>query len=511
MTEKDILQIRDLSEQGLVQFKERALDTADITAEMVAMSNAHGGRIIIGINDKTGAINAMSYTELKETCETLGNLASTAVVPTILIETENVPVEGGAVTVATIKEGLNKPYKDSKGIVWVKNGSDKRKVFDNAELAEMMTDCGSFAPDEAAVRGATMADLDEYSIKLFLRNKYARRIDTLNLSDQDLEEISLPTLVSHIAAGLTPEKILRNIQLIRPDGSLTVTAMLLLGKTPQVWLPTFTCKCICFYGNSVGGKHFRDKVHDMDMEGNLLHQYECVMNFFRRNLRTVQVEEGFNTLGRLEIPADALQEFVVNAFVHRSLNWSAPVRIFIFDDRVEIHSPGILPSGLTVSDIKRGTSMPRNRFLFNNAIYSLPYTGAGSGIRRAIDSGVNVSMVSDEGLKEFIVTIPRSNQVASESNQVEENNNQVQAKSNQVEQERSNQVARPKVTKKQEDIINFCSVPRTAQEIMDRLGITNQQTNRERHITPLIEAGYLEPTNPDNPTASNQKYRRKTK
>ena len=111
----------------------------------------------------------------------------------------------------------------------------------------------------------------------------------------------------------------------------------------------------------------------------------------------------------------------------------------------------------------------------------------------------------------MIVTIPRSNQVASESNQVEENNNQVQAKSNQVEQERSNQVARPKVTKKQEDIINFCSVPRTAQEIMDRLGITNQQTNRERHITPLIEAGYLEPTNPDNPTASNQKYRRKTK
>lgn len=54
-------------------------------------------------------------------------------------------------------------------------------------------------------------------------------------------------------------------------------------------------------------------------------------------------------------------------------------------------------------------------------------------------------------------------------------------------------------------------MPRTAQEIMDRLGITNQQTNRERHITPLIEAGYLEPTNPDNPTASNQKYRRKTK
>ena len=111
----------------------------------------------------------------------------------------------------------------------------------------------------------------------------------------------------------------------------------------------------------------------------------------------------------------------------------------------------------------------------------------------------------------MIVTIPRSNQVAPESNQVEEKSNQVQVESNQVEQEKSKKENRPKVTKKQEDIINFCSVPRTAQEIMDRLGITNQQTNRERHITPLIEACYLEPSFPYNPTASNQKYRRKTK
>ena len=63
-----------------------------------------------------------------------------------------------------MKEGLNKPYHDNKGIVWVKNGVDKRKVFDNAELAEMMTDCGSFAPDEAGVRDATVNDLDATTI-----------------------------------------------------------------------------------------------------------------------------------------------------------------------------------------------------------------------------------------------------------------------------------------------------------------------------------------------------------
>lgn len=50
--------------------------------------------------------------------------------------------------IATIPEGKNKPYHDNKGIIWVKNGADKRKVFDNSELAEMMSECGSFAPDE---------------------------------------------------------------------------------------------------------------------------------------------------------------------------------------------------------------------------------------------------------------------------------------------------------------------------------------------------------------------------
>lgn len=70
--------------------------------------------------------------------------------PNILLEIDTVSVEGGNVVIATIKEGNNKPYHDNKGIVWMKNGADKRKVFDNAELAEMMTECGSFTPDEAA-------------------------------------------------------------------------------------------------------------------------------------------------------------------------------------------------------------------------------------------------------------------------------------------------------------------------------------------------------------------------
>ena len=66
-----------------------------------------------------------------------------------------------------------------------------------------------------------------------------------------------------------------------------------------------------------------------------------------------------------------------------------------------------------------------------------------------------------------------------------------------------------KLTKKEEDIRNFCSVPRTAQEIMDRLGISNQSKNRQKYITSLIEIGVLERTIPGKPSDPNQKYRRK--
>ena len=563
----DILKQIKAGEVSGVQFKERILDKYDIACELVAFSNSHGGKLVVGIKDKTGETNALSYSEVQETTNLLSDIASENVVPSILIKIDTVEVEDGNLVIATVKEGLNKPYHDNKGIVWVKNGADKRKVFDNAELAEMMTDCGSFAPDEAVVREATVNDLDATTIKQFLGNRFERVLEKKGLTGDAFNEASLDMICSAIAKGHDCEKILRNLRFIRPDGTLTVAAMLLFGKYTQRWLPMMTAKCICFAGNSVGSKVFRDKVNDADMEGNLLHQYDTIMDFFTRNLHNVQVGAEFNSMGKLEIPYTSLVEFTVNSLVHRSLNMKAPVRIFIFDNRVEIHSPGALPNGLTIDDIKSGTSMPRNMFLFNNAIYLLPYTGVGSGITRALDEDVNVTFMNNDKAQEFVITVWRevSNQVEGESNQVgnhvEEKSNQVEEKSNQVEDHntglrhsdtdhdtrlrhsgtdlntsendldtrlrhsgtdldtsendldtrlRHSDTPKVSLSNKQRDIVNFCSVPRTTKEILDRIGVSMHSKNRERYITSLVAAGYLQMTNPENPTASNQKYKKVT-
>ena len=560
----DILKQINAGEVSGVQFKERILDKYDIACELVAFSNSHGGKLVVGIKDKTGETNALSYSEVQETTNLLSDIASENVVPSILIKIDTVEVEDGNLVVATVKEGLNKPYHDNKGIVWVKNGADKRKVFDNAELAEMMTDCGSFAPDEAGVRDATVNDLDATTIKQFLGNRFDRVLEKKGLTGDAFNEASLDMICSAIAKGHDCEKILRNLRFIRPDGTLTVAAILLFGKYTQRWMPMMTAKCICFAGNSVGSKVFRDKVNDADMEGNLLHQYDTIMDFFTRNLHNVQVGEEFNSMGKLEIPYTSLVEFTVNSLVHRSLNMKAPVRIFIFDNRVEIHSPGALPNGLTIDDIKAGTSMPRNMFLFNNAIYLLPYTGVGSGITRALDKDINVTFMNNDKAQEFVITVWReeSNQVEGKSNQVgnqvEEESNQVEGKSNQVQDSDTglrhsdtglrhsdtdhdtfaedhdtqlrhsdtdhdtfvedhdtihsfHDTKRVPLTNKQKDIVNFCSVPRTSREILERAGVVYHTKNIAKYITSLVAAGYLQMTNPDNPTASNQKYKKVNK
>ena len=545
----DILEQIKSGEASRIQFKERILDRYDIGCELVAFSNARGGKLVVGIKDKTGSINALSYSEVQQTTNLLSDIASENVVPSILITVETISVEDGSLVVATIKEGLNKPYHDNKGIVWVKQGADKRKVFDNAELAEMMTDCGSFAPDESGVRDASINDLDSDTIKLFLSNKFERVLEKKGLLGDAFKEASLDDVCSAIAKGHDAEHLLRNLRFIRPDGKITMAAMLLFGKYTQRWLPVMTAKCICFVGNSVGGKLFRDKVSDNDMEGNLLHQFETIMDFFTRNLRRVQVGKEFNQQGKLEIPYTSLVEFTVNALVHRSLNIKSPVRIFIFDDRVEIHSPGALPNGLTVDDITSGTSMPRNTFLFDNAIYLLPYTGAGSGITRAMSEDVKVTFSNDERRSEFLITIPReeSNEVEDESNQVSESDTRLRhsdtdsdtksgdldtrlrhsdadldtrlrhsdtdldTKSGDLDTKlRHSDTPRVALTKKQKDIVNFCSVPRTTKEILDRIGVSMHSKNREHYITSLVAAGYLQMTNPDNPRASNQKYKSQT-
>ena len=513
MTAQEILKLCGKGEQTSVQLKERVVDTYEMGKEMACCSNARGGGIIvIGVNDKTGNLNALSRTEVQEQTGLLSQIAEHSVIPAISIKTENFDVDGGQLIVATISEGINKPYKDNKGIVWVKNGANKRRVTDNAEIAEMMSDSGTFRQDEAIIPGAVFADLDDATIKRYIRKRFESVYRRLAITEEHLQDMSADELMGQIATGMSIEKLFKNAGLIRPDNSLTYAAILLFGKHPQRWLPTATVKCVSFIGNDLGGTEFRDKMDDMDADGGLLVQYDAMMSFLKRNLHNVQVESDFNSLGRLEIPVEALSEIASNALLHRSYSWEAPIRLFVFDNRVEIHSPGALPGGMLVEDVLTGFSFPRNKMLFAHGAFLLPYSGIGSGFLRARELDEKMEVISDEKKKEVVVTFWRkSNGVTEQSNGAATNGNGAQAKVTEFgngPSPKSNGVtpSKERLSGKEQDIVNFCTVPRTAAEILSRLGLTNQTKNRKKHINPLVERGLLKLTIPEKQNDPNQKY-----
>ena len=108
----DILKQIKAGEVSGVQFKERILDKYDIACELVAFSNSHGGKLVVGIKDKTGQTNALSYSEVQETTNLLSDIASENVVPSILIKIDTVEVEDGNLVVATQVEEKSNQVED---------------------------------------------------------------------------------------------------------------------------------------------------------------------------------------------------------------------------------------------------------------------------------------------------------------------------------------------------------------------------------------------------------------
>ena len=520
MTKEDILRLRDTAEQTRVQFKERVTrdNKYDVSCEMVALSNSRGGMIVVGIDDKTGRINPLSFVEVQETTNLLGSLASEGVVPQILLDIENVQMEGGVIIVAIVKQGKNKPYRDNKGIVWVKQGADKRKVFDNAELIAMLMENGQMHPDSMPVNGTSIKDLDENTLCNYLLNRFRSDFERQQLPITELRHRGLDEITGFLSQ--TPEGILKNNGLILEDGTLTVAALMMMGRYPQRWLPAFTVRCVSFVGNSIGGTEFRDKSGN-DADGNAVHLYNYIISFLTRNLRRKQVGKDFNSQGELEVSIASLSEIVTNAILHRSYVIEAPLRVFIFDNRIEIHSPGLLPEGVSMESIKHGASVPRNKSLFNHGINLLPYTGAGSGITRALKFTPDIKFVNDETLNEFVVTVKRRNVGETDTKNDRDDRDKHLDKSNlnkintnpNDRDDRDNEVGAIHTAYKtlngtQKDIIQFCSIPRSAREILEHIGYSYHPTNINKFIKPLLEHGFIEMTEPEKPNSKNQKYRK---
>jgi predicted HTH transcriptional regulator len=382
MEASELLDIVRGGESSKVQFKERLHHIDSVTQELIAFSNSLGGRIFFGINDKTGEAVGLSFTEIQDLNRQVVNAASQKVYPPIIVTTETVSVNEKRIVVICVEEGVSKPYKDSNGIIYVKNGADKRKVTSNDEIARLLGSRHLLA-DETEIFDSTIKDLDEWVFSAYFKKEFGQTFEERGLS---LEE------------ALQAKKVLRN-------GHLTLAGLLFFAKDPQQFRPVFTIKTVTFAGNDMGGSNYRSKPDDIT--GILPDLYKQGMQYLKSSIRYLQNGQGFNSTGVPEVSIIALEELLQNALIHRDYFKSAPVRLLVFDNRIEIISPGKLPNSLSVDEVKYGNPVTRNHQIAYFASRTMPYTGLGSGLRRAFENQGNIELINDVDGEQFIVRIPR--------------------------------------------------------------------------------------------------------
>lgn len=383
----ELIELANCGEDSRTQFKRAPIGTKDLAEEMVAFSNGAGGVILFGVDDD-GQIVGLSDQDVRTINGHLSDAANDKVRPAIYPKTEihRIGEQNRLVLVVTVPEGVSKPYSDKSGAYWVKSGADKRRITAREEIQRMLQVSMLIHADELAVGGTTTGDLDTDHLDEFLARHHGEKIETVLERD-----------------GITIGRLLNNLGLAR-DTNLNLAGLLVFGRNPQRYRPAFVVKAVSFVGIDPSGDKYRDSE---DIGGCLRNMHRGTMSFLSRNLRHLQGEKDFNTEGDIEIPLTALEELVVNMLLHRDYFISAPWRVMIFDDRVELISPGMLPNNLTVENIRNGVSVIRNPLIASFATKELPYRGLGTGIRRALVAVPSLELESNQRENLFTARILR--------------------------------------------------------------------------------------------------------
>ena len=386
MTEQELIELCGLGESTTVQYKLEFTTQKQIAEELVAFANTRGGIIVFGAEDKTGRMVGLTYEQVQYTSRELGNTANEQVRPVVYIETETVKHEGMAYVVAYVKNGIYKPYKDLSGNIWVKQGSDKRRVTENSEIRRLLQNSHQYQVDADGVEGSSENDIDTKALDSYFSHVYGKGIDDFKMPRKN---------------------VLRNAHITDDLGRLTIAGLMFVAKEPQQFRPQHCIKAVWFYGNEIGGTEYRDS---RDITGTIPEMYEEAVRWLKSCLNRPQNGQSFNSVGELEIPEVVLEELVQNSLVHLDLLKPAAIRLLVFDNRIEIVNPGCLPDGQTIDEMLLGNSDPRNPLLAQFGSNTMPYRGLGSGIPRVMATGSDVELIDRPDGNQFVARIWRTTQ-----------------------------------------------------------------------------------------------------
>ncbi len=322
-----------------VEFKERF--TTAIDREMVALVNAGGGSVLIGVADDSTIVGLKETPQRLE--ERVMGLCRTNVQPPLTPVIETVSLPEGTVMVVRVSEGQQKPYTAS-GICYVRAGSTTRRARPE-ELRSLSFEAEYTRFERTVVTGFAFEDLNLARMRDYVEQRApgSIRVNGLRLSD---------VAVSWGLAARRGEAVLP-----------TVTGVMLFGLHPQRLYPHWGIGAVRLTGTELDAP-ILDRA---DLEGTADQLVDAAMAFVRRNMRVAALFP-VNEADRRDLPEyplAAVREAVINAVVHRDYSQGGRVMIRLFEDRLEVQNPGGLPDGLTLVEVteRGGFSYPRNPIL----------------------------------------------------------------------------------------------------------------------------------------------------
>ncbi len=288
---------------------------------LVALANAHGGVLVLGIN-AGGQPAGLSAPEMARDQAVAAALMAEP--PLVLPLPEIVSLDGRALCALHVPPGLSQVYS-IKGQYLTRAGKENR-VMSTAELRTLLIARGEGHFESTVAPGSSRADLDESAV------------------DRYLERLPGLTAPSPSAALLT-----RGCLRATPQGDHvpTYAGILLFGRNPQQYLPSAEIIAVRYAGATMSDEFVRE-----DIRGPLGEQIRRAEAFLVANMRRGMRIRGFTRDEVTEYPLAVAREAVVNAVAHRDYGLRGDsIRLLMFSDRMEVYSPGRLPGHVTLDNI----------------------------------------------------------------------------------------------------------------------------------------------------------------
>ncbi len=347
-------------EDSFTEFKREISERSDFAGEMVAFANTEGGYLLLGIDD-AGSIVGIDEPQRLE--EQIINLARQNCNPPITPSIDRVATNEGLVLVVYIPRRVGVPHETNTGICYIRVGSTKRRCTP-PERARLLQLAGLVHYDEVPI---PRTGIDDLSLDAF--GSYYQRIYEAPLATA---EVPLPQMLENMRF------VVRDVE---ERARLSLAGLLLFGKRPHNYLYYARISAVRWQGREAG----ENIIDRQEIVGRLPDQIDHAVAFIKRNTSLATTIDGVQQTDRPQYPQPVLREAIVNAVAHRDYSLTgANILLYVFENRIEVRSPGGLPNTVTLANIRAHYSRARNETIAR-VLFNLGYVNSlGSGIPRMI-------------------------------------------------------------------------------------------------------------------------------